>query len=65
MSIQERKYSIIEEIMHLDDLELNRIEAILQNRIELNESLEKSIQQVKEGKVVVHAEVRKKYEKWL
>jgi hypothetical protein len=32
---------------------------------ELSTSLDRSLQQVKEGKVTPHSEVRKKYAKWL
>lgn len=31
----------------------------------LSKSLDRALRQVKEGKVSPHAEVRKKYEKWL
>ncbi|WP_089358329.1 hypothetical protein [Ekhidna lutea] len=65
MSIQERKYSVIEKIMHLNENDLDKIEAILQDEIELNDALDKSLQQVKEGKVTYHSQIRKKYEKWL
>ena len=35
------------------------------DEIELNDALDKSLQQVKEGKVTYHSQIRKKYEKWL
>lgn len=65
MSIQERKYSVIEKIMRLSENDLDKIEAILQDEIELNASLDKALQQVKEGEVTYHSQIRKKYEKWL
>ena len=51
--------------MHFDEKELDRIEMFLERESELSASLDRSLQQVKEGKVTQHSEVRKKYEKWL
>jgi len=65
MSIQERKFSVIERIMHLGESDLQRIESVLREDAELDAALDKSINQVATGKVKPHEEVRKKYEKWL
>ena len=65
MSIQERKYSIIERIMRLSKPDLLRIESVLEDEVELNAALDKSLKQVEEGKIRPHNEVLKKYEKWL
>lgn len=65
MNIEARKYLLIERLMHFDEKELDRIEMFLERESELSASLDRSLQQVKEGKVTQHSEVRKKYEKWL
>lgn len=65
MNIQERKYSIIEKILFLDENQLDRIESLLSDDVELIKALDNALIQVKEGKVSSHTEVRKKYEKWL
>ena len=65
MNIQERKYTIIEKIMHLDEGQLGRIESILEEDQEINAALDRSLKQVKHGKTKPHSKVREKYEKWL
>lgn len=65
MDIETRKYHLIERVMHLNENELKNIEMFLERESELSASLDRAIQQVKEGKVTPHSEVKKKYEKWL
>jgi len=65
MDIQTRKYKVIEKVMHLSESQLEKIELALNHDIKLEISLDRAIQQVKEGKVKPHSEVRKKYDKWL
>lgn len=65
MNIEARKYHLIERVMRLDENELNKIEMFLNRESELSDSLDRALQQVEEGKVTPHSEVRKKYEKWL
>lgn len=65
MNIEARKYHLIERVMRFDEKELNRIEVFLEEESELSASLDRALQQVEEGKVTPHSEVRKKYEKWL
>ncbi|MEM6816550.1 MAG: hypothetical protein AAF600_19535 [Bacteroidota bacterium] len=65
MNIEARKYNLIARVMHLNEKELDKIEMFLNEESELSASLDRALQQVKEGKVTPHSEVRKKYEKWL
>lgn len=67
MNIQARKYQLIEQVMHLDEDQVKRLEILMAevSQSELSASLDRGMQQVKEGKVTPHIEVRKKYEKWL
>jgi predicted transcriptional regulator len=65
MNIEAIKYHLIERLMHFDENELDMIEMFLEKESELSASLDRALQQVKEGKVTPHSEVRKKYEKWL
>ncbi|MEM1405502.1 MAG: hypothetical protein AAGG59_01910 [Bacteroidota bacterium] len=65
MNIEARKYNLIERVMHFNEKELDKIEMFLNEESELSGSLDRALQQVKEGKATPHSEVRKKYEKWL
>jgi len=65
MSIEVRKFHLIERVMHFDEKEINQVEMFLNQESELSASLDRALDQVKEGKVTPHREVRKKYEKWL
>ena len=66
MNIQTRKYKVIEKVMHLSESQLERIEFTLnEDTSRLDMALDRAIEQVKEGRVKPHFEVRKKYEKWL
>ena len=67
MNIQARKYQLIEQVMRLDEDQVKKLEKLLSavSESELSASLDRAMQQVKEGKVTPHSEVRKKYEKWL
>jgi hypothetical protein len=65
MNIETRKYLIIQKIMLSSDDQLAKIEEMLKEESELEARLEKAMQQVREGKVIPHSEVRKRYEKWL
>jgi hypothetical protein len=65
MNIETRKYNIIQKVMQSSDEQLAKIEELLLEESELEARLEKAMQQVREGKVKPHSEVRKKYEKWL
>ncbi|AEL28179.1 hypothetical protein [Cyclobacterium marinum] len=65
MNIETRKYKIIQKVIQSSDEQLAKIEAMLKEESELEAKLEKAMQQVKEGKVKPHSEVRKRYEKWL
>jgi DNA topoisomerase IA len=67
MNIKVKKYQLIEQMMHLDKDQIKRLENFFAEVLEpeLSASLDKAIQQVEEGKVSTHNEVRKKYEKWL
>jgi len=66
MNIQTRKYKVIEKVMHLSESQLERIELTLnEDNTQLDMALDRAIEQVKEGRVKSHNEVRKKYEKWL
>ena len=65
MNIEARKYHIIERVMQLDEDQLRKMEMFLGQEAELSASLDRALQQVREGKVVPHSEVKKKYEKWL
>lgn len=53
--------------MHLDENQIAKLEDFMTEvtESELSESLDRAIQQVSEGHIVPHEEVRKKYEKWL
>jgi len=51
--------------MQSSDEQLAKIEEMLKEESELEVKLEKAMQQVREGKVKPHSEVRKRYEKWL
>ena len=65
MNIEARRYHLIERVMHFDEKEIDKIEMFLAKESELSASLDRALQQVEEGKVTPHSEVRKKYEKWL
>ena len=66
MNIQTRKYKLIERVMQLSESQLERLELTLnEDNNPLGLALNRAIQQVKEGKVIPHNEVRSKYEKWL
>jgi predicted transcriptional regulator len=65
MEIEARKYHLIERVMQLSEHELSNIEMFLEREAKLSASLDRALQQVKEGKVTPHREVKKKYEKWL
>lgn len=65
MDIEARKYHLIERVMRFNENELDSIEMFLERESELSASLDRALQQVKEGQVTPHNEVRKKYEKWL
>jgi predicted transcriptional regulator len=65
MDIKSRKYQLIERVMRLDEKELDKVEMFLDRETELSASLDRAIQQVDEGKITPHSEVRKKYQKWL
>jgi predicted transcriptional regulator len=60
-----RQYLLIERVMQLSEHELSNIEMFLEREAKLSASLDRALQQVKEGKVTPHSEVKKKYEKWL
>lgn len=65
MSIEARKYQLIEQMMKLDEAELRKLENFLQAEPKLSTSLDKSIQQAEEGETMPHSEVKKLYQKWL
>ncbi|MCF6353116.1 MAG: hypothetical protein L3J06_08910 [Cyclobacteriaceae bacterium] len=65
MNIEARKYNLIELVMRFDENEIRKIETFLEIEAVLSASLDRALQQVKEGKVTPHSRVRKKYEKWL
>ncbi|MEM6641601.1 MAG: hypothetical protein AAF616_01365 [Bacteroidota bacterium] len=65
MSIETRRYHLIERVMQFDEKELKKVEMFLEKELELSASLDRALKQVKEGKLIPHSEVRKKYEKWL
>ncbi len=65
MNIEARKYHLIERVTHFNENDLNKIERYLDTEAELSASLDRALQQVEEGKVTPHSEVKKKYEKWL
>lgn len=67
MTLETRKYHLIEQVMLLDERQLEKLENFLSQEAasELSASLDRALQQVKEGKVTPHDEVRKRYEKWL
>lgn len=65
MNIEARKYHLIERVMRFDENEINKIEMFLDKGSEISVSLDRALQQVEEGKVTPHREVRKKYEGWL
>ncbi len=65
MNIEARKYNLIELVIRFDENEISKIETFLEIEAELPASLDRSLQQVKEGKVTPHSQVKRKYEKWL
>ncbi|MEM9328769.1 MAG: hypothetical protein AAGA85_24095 [Bacteroidota bacterium] len=65
MSIEVRKYQLIERVMQFGEKELDKLESFLASDSELSASLDRALQQVKDGKVTPHEEVREKYKKWL
>ena len=65
MDITLRKYHLIERVMKFNEEDLSRVETFLKEELELSASLDRAINQVEEGKVTPHKEVRKKYERWL
>jgi hypothetical protein len=67
MKIEVRKYQLIEQVMNLNENQLEKLESFLaeESANALSKSLDRALKQVKEGKVSPHAQVRKKYEKWL
>lgn len=64
-TLQSRKYQLIEKVMKSDEQQLSRMEAALSEEAELAASLDRALDQVKNGEVTPHREVRKKYKKWL
>ncbi len=65
MDIQVRKYRVIEKVLKLNNVQLEKIESTLENNLLLDLALSKATKQVADGDVKPHSEVRKKYEKWL
>ncbi|MEZ4883717.1 MAG: hypothetical protein R3E32_03180 [Chitinophagales bacterium] len=77
LEIKQNIYNIIEEIqnksileeLHLALLEAQKADANNDFWDELSfqqqKSIEKSLQEVKEGKTIPHSEVQKKYHQWL
>jgi hypothetical protein len=67
MKIEIRKYQLIEQVMSLNEIQLKKLESFLaqESERELSISLKRAIKQIEEGSVTPHAQVRKKYEKWL
>ena len=65
MDITLRKYHLIERVMKFNEEDLSKIEIFLKEESGLSASLGRAINQVEEGKVTPHEEVRKKYERWL
>ena len=67
MNIEVRKYHLIEQMMQLNEDQINKLENFINevSEADLSASLDRSMQQAKQGKVTPHNEVRKKYEKWL
>jgi len=67
MNLQSRKYQLIEQVMQFNESELKKMESLMEEiaNPDLSTSLDKAMQQVKQGKTTPHNEVRKKYEKWL
>lgn len=67
MNIEARKYHLIQQVMHLDEDQIKRLETFLAevSESEVSASLDRALEEVKKGKVTPHEEVRKKYEKWL
>ena len=65
MTIEARRYHLIERVMHFDEKEIDKVEMFLDTESELSASLDQALKQVEEGKVTPHSEVRKKYKKWL
>ena len=65
MSIEARKYQLIEKVMTFNESQIEQIELFLKQESELEASLSKSMQQVENGDTIPHSEVKKKYEKWL
>ena len=65
MDITSRKYHLIECVMKFNEEDLSRVETFLKEESELSASLDRAINQVEEGRVTPHKEVRKKYERWL
>ncbi len=61
MDIEARKYKIIAKVMHLNEPEIKKIETFLFDEFELSVSLDRALEQVKNGEVTPYAEVRKKY----
>lgn len=65
MDITSRKYHLIERVMKFNEEDLSKVEIFLKDDSELSASLGRAINQVEEGKVTPHEEVRKRYERWL
>jgi len=65
MTIEARRYRLIERVMHFNEKEIDKVEMFLDKESELSISLDRALNQVEEGKLTPHSEVRKKYEKWL
>lgn len=65
MNIETKRYHVIEKIMNLTEYQLDNLERILLEESKLSISLDSAIQEVHEGQVKSHNEVRKKYQKWL
>lgn len=51
--------------MRFNEKDLSKVETFLEGDSELSASLDRALQQVEEGKVTPHSEVRRKYKKWL
>ena len=65
MDTVERREKLIAQIKLMNDSELDQLEAALENEIAISEALERSAQQIKEGKLTPHSQVRQRYQKWL
>jgi hypothetical protein len=75
MNIAATKLELAKRLLNTEDKDIiNYIKAIFETREEnwwetlpdsVKHSIEKSLEEVRKGQTIPHAEVRKKYEKWL